>query len=227
MTPSLKSAIKCKQRVYNKYIKSGRKPNDCKYVGTVRSQTFSKITQAKNKYFSSLGKKLSDPTHDIKSYWTTLNEIINKKKFSNIPPLLENGVFVTNCQTKANIFNNYFVEQCYLISNDSVLPTPGSRCNSSLCSVEITGEKISSIIRSLDPKKVHCWDDILINMIKLCDIEIVKPPYLIYTECLETNRFPSSWKKANILPIHKEENRQLKNNYRPISLLPMGGKIFE
>ena len=76
-------------------------------------------------------------------------------------------------------------------------------------------------IRSLDPKKAHGWDDISINMIKLCDIEIVKPLYLIYKECLETGRFPSSWKKANVLPIHKKENRQLKKNYRPISLLPI------
>ena len=138
------------------------------YVRTVRNQTSSKITQAKDEYFSSLGKKLSDPTHGIKSYWTTLNKIINKKKFSNIPPLLENGVFVTNFQTKASIFNNHFVEQCSLISNDSVLPNRGSRCNSTLSSVEITGEKILSIICSLDPKKAHGWDDISINMIKLC-----------------------------------------------------------
>ena len=46
-------------------------------------------------------------------------------------------------------------------------------------------------------------------------------------ECLETGRFPSSWKKANVLPIYKKENRQLKKNYRPISLLPICGKIFE
>ena len=227
MTTSLKSAIKRKHRVYNKYVKRGRKPDDWEYVGTVRHQTSSKITQAKDEYFSSLGTILSNRTHGTKSYWTTLNKIINKKKFSYIPPLLENGVFVTNFQTKANIFNNHFVEQCSLISDDSVLPNPVSRCNSSLSSVEITGEKISSIIRSLDPKKAHGWDDISINMIKLCDIEIVKPLYLIYKECLETGRFPSSWKEANVLPIHKKENRQLKKNYRPISLLPICGKNFE
>ena len=31
--------------------------------------------------------------------------------------------------------------------------------------------------------------------------------------------------KSN-LPIHKKENRQFKTNYRPISLLPMPGKIL-
>ena len=88
-------------------------------------------------------------------------------------------------------------------------------------------EKKLSVICSLDLKKVHGWDDISINMIKLCDTEIVKPLYLMYTECLETGRFPSSWKKANVSPIYKKENRQLKKNYRPISLLPICGKMFK
>ena len=54
---------------------------------------------------------------------------------------------------KANIVNDHFVEQCYLRNNESTLPTFVSGCNSSLSDVEITGEKILSIIRSLDPKK--------------------------------------------------------------------------
>ena len=63
--------------------------------------------------------------------------------------------------------------------------------------------------------------------VKICDIEIVKLLYLIYMKCLETGRFSSSWKKANLLLIHKKENRQLTKNYTPISLLPICGKIFE
>ena len=93
MTATLKSAIKRKHRVYNKYVKRGRKPDDWEYVRKVRNETSSLITRAKDEYFSNLGKKLSDPTNEIKSYWATLNKIINNKKFSNIPPLLENGVF--------------------------------------------------------------------------------------------------------------------------------------
>ena len=39
--------------------------------------------------------------------------------------------------------------------------------------------------------------------------------------------FPDSWKYANIQLIHKKSNRQIKSNYRPISLLPIGGKLLE
>ena len=127
--------------MYNKYVKRGPKLSDWEYVRKVHNETSSKITRAKDEYFSNVGKKLSDPTNGIKSYWATLNKIINNKKFSNIPPLLENGVFVTNFQTKANIFNDHFVDQCSLINNNSVLPNFVSRCHSLLSNVEITGEE--------------------------------------------------------------------------------------
>ena len=52
MTATLKSAIKRKHRVYNKYVKRGRKPDDWEYVRNVRNETSSKITRAKDEYFS-------------------------------------------------------------------------------------------------------------------------------------------------------------------------------
>ena len=64
-------------------------------------------------------------------------------------------------------------------------------------------------------------------MIKICNASIVEPLCLIFEKCLETGIYPSIWKKANIVPIHKKESRQSKINYRPISLLPIFGKIFE
>ena len=43
-------------------------------------------------------------------------------KVTNLPPLLKNGVFVTDFQTNANIFNEFFVKQCPLLPNDSHIP---------------------------------------------------------------------------------------------------------
>ena len=39
--------------------------------------------------------------------------------------------------------------------------------------------------------------------------------------------FPKKWKKDNVVPVYKKNERNLTNNYRPISLLPVCGKIFE
>ena len=35
------------------------------------------------------------------------------------------------------------------------------------------------------------------------------------------------WKKANIVPVHKKGDKKTVINHRPVSLLPICGKIFE
>ena len=40
-------------------------------------------------------------------------------------------------------------------------------------------------------------------------------------------KIPEKWKKANVVPVHKKEDKMLVKNYRPISLLPIFGKMFE
>ena len=64
-------------------------------------------------------------------------------------------------------------------------------------------------------------------MIKICDTSICRPLKLIFQSCLESGKFPNEWKKANVVPVHKKGDKQILKNYRPISLLPIAGKIFE
>ena len=39
--------------------------------------------------------------------------------------------------------------------------------------------------------------------------------------------FPDIWKRSNICHIHKKGDKQIINNYSPVSLLPICGKKFE
>ena len=43
---------------------------------------------------------------------------------------------------------------------------------------------------------------------------------------IDSGIYPCEWKKANV-PIHKKGDKQTLKNYRPVSLLPICGKIFE
>ena len=38
---------------------------------------------------------------------------------------------------------------------------------------------------------------------------------------------PDCWAKTNAVAVHKKESKSLKKNYRPISLLPILGKILK
>ena len=50
---------------------------------------------------------------------------------------------------------------------------------------------------------------------------------LIFKKFIRSSYYPDIWKKSNIIPVHKKNDKRLVNNYRPISLLPVFGKIFE
>ena len=85
----------------------------------------------------------------------------------------------------------------------------------------------NEFFRSLDPNKAHGHDGIFIRMLKLCTSSISKPSFLLFKHSLENECFPNEWKKANIVPIHKKGDKQLIQNDRPVSLLPICGKISE
>ena len=69
-----------------------------------------------------------------------------------------------------------------------------------------------------------------IRMIKLCSKSVVKPLL-----CLSFSRTAlilvhfqiSAWKRSNIVPVHKKGDEQIVDNYRPVSILPIFGKILE
>ena len=87
--------------------------------------------------------------------------------------------------------------------------------------------QIIDIINSLNPNKAHGHGGISVSMLKLCAAEVVTPLQIIFSDCINCGIFLDSWKYANVQPILKKVNRQIKINYRPISLLPIRGKILE
>ena len=64
-------------------------------------------------------------------------------------------------------------------------------------------------------------------MIKICDKAIVKPLFLIYKNCIDNCIEPDLQKKSNIVPVHKKGYKLLLQNYVPVPLLPILGKIPE
>ena len=64
-------------------------------------------------------------------------------------------------------------------------------------------------------------------MIQICGDSIIPPLKIIFETAIKSGCFPDSWKKGTILRVHKKESKQLVKNYRPISLLPIFGKILE
>ena len=115
-----------------------------------------------------------------------------------------------------------------MISNSGELP-PNLHFTTKKCldTLNFSNNDIETIIQNLDPNKAHVHDKISIRMINICGKSICKPLQLIFNQCIDTGSFPLERKKANIVPIHKKGDKQCLKNYRPVSLLPICGKILE
>ena len=57
--------------------------------------------------------------------------------------------------------------------------------------------------------------------------EISIPLSIIFSKSLQSGHLPECWKIANVVPIHKSGSRHFTNNYRPISLICVVGKVLE
>ena len=115
-----------------------------------------------------------------------------------------------------------------LISNSGILPSRRFfKTNKRLFALNIKKDDILKIIRKLNVNKAHGHDDISIRMLKICDSVITEPLSIIFKNCIDCGVFPDTWKMSHIIPAHKKNDKRSLNNYRPLSLLPTCGKLFE
>ena len=117
--------------------------------------------------------------------------------------------------------------QSSFIKNGSKLPQLHFLTDKRLSTVKFLSNGILKIIQNLNPNKAHGHDKISIRMLKICGNSLCRPLELIFTDCLENGIFRSDWKKGNLVPVHKKNDKQRLNIYRPISLLSICSKIFK
>ena len=74
-----------------------------------------------------------------------------------------------------------------------------------------------NVIKALDPGNTHGYDDLSIRVLKTCESAVAKPLTILFKNCISQGTFPDNWKKSNICPIHKKDDKHIVNNYRPVS----------
>ena len=208
ITQNIKTFLRKKNHAYKSFAKKGEPADMLEGIQNMITEGSKLVEDAKQKYFAKIGRTLSNPSTGSKLYWSLVSKKLNKAKIPEIPPLLENDVFVLDfASKKAQIFNDYFILRCTTIDTGSEAPHDLQADFSQLAEFSISDEKILTIIRNLNPNKAHGWNEISVRMIKMCDASLVKPLRLIFKNCLSQGIFPEVWKRANIVPIHKNNEK--------------------
>ena len=90
-----------------------------------------------------------------------------------------------------------------------------------------TEEQVLELTKGVDTSKACGYDGVGNRIIKMCSDGF----HVYFTRFINISfllgQFPSEWKLANVIPIFKNDNRQLKVNYCRVSLLASSSKICE
>lgn len=192
----------------------------------IRNETVNLVKRAKRDLDDKIAAKLKSDSISSKDWWRTFKTLIRKDKLDPIPPLIYNDCLIHDATEKANIFNKHFQLQSTLDDTDKSIPILTVPVHS-LASIFVENDEVSLILKSLTTGKA-CGPDEINNKVLKEVADVISPPLTdLYNYSLKCSSVPDIWKKANVTPVHKKDDKTQVENYRPISLLSTLGKILE
>ena len=121
---------------------------------------------------------------------------------------------------------------CKIVTDEAVtyaLPYGPPQPEDLVCFAEVTNASVHSILSHLDPFKSPGPDGILPSMLKQFASVLAPSLAVIFDRSLQTAIVPAEFKKANIVPIPKNNkgDPMALTNYRPVSLNAVLSKVLE
>ena len=186
-------------------------------------------------------KKFESVQGNMKKTWKLINDLRGKPKNNIKASFIINGEMVQDRRVIAKEFNIFFSSIARNLNTkvySSTLPNgqkePGDKfstfldpkkrsCNSFFMS-PCTKDEVTDIVRELENGKAS---DIPISLMKKTSSTLLDPLSKFFNYFLIHGIFPSILKKASVTPVFKKGDSRFLDNYRPVSTLPLFGKILE
>ena len=169
---------------------------------------------------------LSEVKSNPKSFWRYANSRLKTKK--GIDDLQDNmGVLVSDDSQKAQLLNDFFSSVFTVEDVSTVPPVVPITSIASLQDISITEGKVKAKLANLKPSSSPGPDNIHPRTLREGAEFLARPLSIIFNKSLASGCLPEEWKLGTVVPIFKKGNRQMPNNYRPVSLTAVPCKILE
>lgn len=184
-----------------------------------------------NYYANNLSNFQSDP----RKTWNFLNETLGRVVERNVSLQDNNGSIIVNNKCKAEEFNKKFLYAIQEIK-DKIESLQHDNCNffrtlrycRNVFTLNCTSyNEIQREVSNLTVGKSCDHDNISSKVIKLSSNYVIPYMVTIFNNMISTSTYPNVLKIHKIIPISKEKNATIIDQYRPISVLPVINNIFE
>ena len=93
--------------------------------------------------------------------------------------------------------------------------------------IQTDSEEVILLCREIEILKSSGMDDISLKICKDAFLVLSDQLAHLFNCSLVRGIFPEEWKSAKVVPLLKGGDRETVENYRPVSLLPLPGKLLE
>ena len=225
-TRKVKSRRLAKKAAWNEYIKYGKDEALYKAYKKKLNKSTAENRKAKIKFEEKLALNIKN---DSKSFFAYANA--NRKTSKKVGPLKdENKCVIHSNKCAANYLNKYFTS--VFVEEDLItMPKPNKifQGNTENClqNVEINEDIVIEKLNSLNVSKSQGPDEIHGKLLHELSVELAPTLVTLFQASLDTGVVPQDFRDAVVVPLHKKGGRDKAENYRPISLTSIVGKILE
>ena len=220
-----------------KISKQSKKHEDYQKYKAHRNMLTHIKAKAVNMYYRDLSLLYGQ---DKAKTWQLVNEISNRKrkKSSNIKAMVnKKSERVSDSESIADCLNDHFGSVGKIMAkkfddiHSSRLKDPinfiQKEVENSILLSSTNSHEISKLLTKLNNKASRDVYSISNKVLK--ETKEIILPYLVvlFNKCIKDGVYPDSFKVAQVIPLFKGGDKADRNSYRPISLLPALGKLFE
>ena len=168
---------------------------------------------------------------DAKKFWQIIGELVptNKSKRGQISLVDKDTDQPIKAEDTATFINKYFTEIGPNLAKNCNTPWSynGKLTDNVIDDIFTTEEEIVKLCKDINTMKSSGVENISSTIFKDAFLAIPAQVSFMINNSLQNCIFPDKWKMATIIPLQKEGDSSDVNNLRPISLLPLPGKLTE
>ena len=186
----------------------------------------------KNAKSNFIKDNLNEFENDSKKFWKTIRTVIPSSKGTNSNKIIlknKDGKIIENPKELSNEMNSFFTSIGPNLARDMREPWSyeGITIDNNMADFTTNSNDVLKLLKEINVNKSSAINNLSSKILKPAFILLVDQLTFIYNLCFRTDIFPTSWKKATVTPLPKEGDMSQCTNYRPISQLPLPGKILE
>ena len=251
-TPEIAKLIKVKRKI-RRMLKEDPIPGLKPLYNKLNKLVREKINQQKQDKWKEFVSSIEAETN-VSTFWNKFKSYSNSRLNPNLGKVtnlvMENGNIAATNKLKADTFAESLgkIHQTYYDPNHDLNTETEARNFLNAHKVvfkpleqakqetedkhymlrEINVLEITKTLQNCRNRSAPGEDQISYLILKNLDRKNLSNIALIYNSCLKTGYFPNAWKQAKVVMLPKPGKDLTKpTSYRPISLLPAMGKIFE